>query len=225
VQIIAVGSPKGGVGKTTTAVTMATIAARSGLVVLLVDADSNRSALDWCSRAGDAIPVDITSGRDFGSLSRLRELTAYDLVVIDLPGAHEGAFEAVVTGDGGRPVADLLVAPTAPELMDMRPFIRVIESEVIPLGLPHLVVLTRVATEAARRANERREQLRARGLTVAETIIRRFVVYDEAIERSRTVLDVGGSHSYARIAEGEYRHLTAEALTALGTTLEAHRGA
>lgn len=51
---------------------------------------------------------------------------------------------------------------------------------------------------------------------VAETTIRDYVIYREALERSRTVLDVGGWRSYARRAERDYQALTDEILTTLG---------
>jgi chromosome partitioning protein len=159
-RILAVGSPKGGVGKTTTAVTLAALAAREfQLRTLLVDADANRSALDWTARAGDAIPVDAVDGRDLTLLRQLRRATGYDLAVIDLPGAREGAFEAILAGDGG-PVADLLIVPTEPEVMAVLPVERVIRHEVAPLGLAHLVTLCRVDPQALGRAADYRAQLR-----------------------------------------------------------------
>lgn len=219
------GSPKGGVGKTTTAVTMATILARAGWGVLLVDCDANSSALDWCQDSGEAIPLDVTDGQDLTALRRLRYAGGYDLAVVDLPGARVGAFETVLTpagtGRAGLPpqlaVADLLVVPTSPELMDLRPVVRVVRDEVIPLRLAHLLVLTRVDPLAMARAHNRQTELRQTfGLTVAHTVIREYVIYREALERSRTVLDVGGEQSYARRAEQDYRALTAEVTATLG---------
>lgn len=216
-KVVAVGSPKGGTAKSTTAVTVATIAARQGHRVLLVDCDANRSALDWCHDAGDAIPLDVSDGRDLRTLRQLRQARGYDLVVVDLPGARAGAFEAILRPDGETaPIADLLVVPTSPELMDLRPVIRVLRSEVIPLGLPHLVVLTRVDPQALNRARDRRQELRWNyRLAVAETIIRDYVIYREALERSCTVLDIGGWRSYARRAEQDYRALSTEVFTAV----------
>ncbi len=221
-RILAVGSPKGGVGKTTTAVTLAALAAReAGLRTLLVDADANRSALDWCARAGDPIPVEAVDGRALPRLRQLRRAAGYDLAVVDLPGAREGAFEAILAGDGG-PVADLLVVPTEPEVMAVLPVERVIRREVAPLGLAHLVTLCRVDPQALGRTTDYRAQLRTGyGLTVAEATIRSYTVYRDARERFRTVLDVGGAHSYARIAESDYRALAGEAFGALGIPLTA----
>lgn len=217
-RIVAVGSPKGGVGKTTTAVTLAAVAVRSGLSVLLVDGDANRSAMDWAEQSGDALPVDVSDGQDVAELRRLRAADGYDLAIVDLPGARAGAFDAVLTGDGSAPVADLLVAPTAPEVLDLRPVLRVVRTEVHPLGLACLVAFTRVPTSALGRARDRQVELRAAGVEVAETIVRRYSVYDEAVERGCTVLDVPGQHSYARAAEDDYRALAAEVFTAAGLT-------
>ncbi|QJY51239.1 AAA family ATPase [Pseudonocardia broussonetiae] len=217
-RIVAVGGPKGGAAKTTTAVTLAAVAARSGLSVLLVDGDANRSASDIADAAGDALPLDVADGQDPRALRRLRELDGYDLALVDLPGAREGAFEAVLQGDG-RPVADLLVVPSAPEAMDLRPTLRVVRGEVIPLGLPYLLAFTRVSTPALPRARERQAELRGAGLVVAETVVRRYAVYDEAVERGGTVLDIPGLHSYARLAEADYRALADEVLAAVDLQL------
>lgn len=216
-RIVAVGSPKGGVGKTTTAVTLAAIAARVlALRVLLVDADPNRSALDWADASGDAIPVDTADGRDLAALRRLRRAGEYDLAVVDLPGAHAGAFEAILAGEGGRPVADVLIVPTEADVMSVRPVVRVVRGEVAPLGLAHLIVLSRVHPVATGRAALYQAQLRAYGLTVADATIRSYSVYREALEASQVVLDVGSAHSLARHAERDQRHLAREALALAG---------
>lgn len=214
---LAIGSPKGGVGKTVTSVHLATIAAAVlGLRVLLIDGDENRSSLDWVTRAGDSSPIDVAPGTP-DEVRRLRRGTGYDLAVVDLPGAREGAFQAVLTGDGDGPVADYLLVPTGAEVMDLRPVVRVVRHEVVPLGLPYAVVFTRVPTEAVPRARERQAQLRTgSGLSVASTVVRRYAVVDEAVEKSVTVLDIAGAHSYARRVEDDYRALAAETFGAMG---------
>lgn len=217
-RTLAIGSPKGGVGKTVTSVHLANIAARMlGLRVLLVDGDENRSALDWVSRGGDQMPgVDVASGSP-DEIAALRRGKGYDLAVVDLPGAREGAFRAALAGENGVPVCDYLLVPSGPEVMDIRPVVRVVRAEVIPTGVPYALVFTKVPTEAIPRARERQAQLRAgMGLSVATTVVRRYVVVDEAIERNVTVLDMpGGTHSTARRVEEDYRGLAAETFTAL----------
>lgn len=222
---LAIGSPKGGVGKTVTSVHLATIAAAVlGLRVLLVDGDENRSSLDWVTRAGDASPLDVAPGTP-DEVRRLRRGSGYDLAVVDLPGAREGAFQAVLTGTGDGPVADYLLVPTGAEVMDLRPVVRVIRHEVIPLGLPYALVLCKVPTEALPRARERQARLHASsGLSVAATIVRRYTIVDEAVEKNLTVLDIPGGHSYARRVEDDYRALAAETFGAMGMDVAKLRG-
>src|SRR5690349_3787450 len=88
-RIVATAGPKGGTGKSTTAVTVAHAAALDGARVLVVDADPNRTSADWIEQADDAVPVDIAEGSDARSLARIRHVRGYDLAVVDLPGARE----------------------------------------------------------------------------------------------------------------------------------------
>lgn len=213
-KILAVGSPKGGVGKTTTAVTLAAIAAQVlSLRVLLIDADANESALSWARRADDdAMPFDIAPGAARpDELHKLRLDRRHDLTIVDLPGAREGGFSAMLTGADGRPTADTMLVPVQPEVMDLEPVVRVLRHDVIPLELPYLVALTKVDTASLSRAQARQNELRADlGLQVAATVVRRYSAYNEARERFTTVIDLPGRRSHARTAEAEYRALAAE---------------
>ena len=213
---LAIGSPKGGVGKTVTAVHLAAIAARKlDMRVLVVDGDPNHSSLDWLTKGGDTIGVDVAPG-DPGEVRKLRRAAGYDLIVVDLPGAREGAFEAMLTGEGG-PVADYLLMPTRPEVMDLRPVVRVARTEVVAAGLRYALAFTAVPIEAVPRARERQAELRTGpGLAVADTVIRRYVAVDEAVERACTVLDIPGRHHYARRVEADYTALAGETLGAMG---------
>jgi hypothetical protein len=46
--------------------------------------------------------------------------------------------------------------------------------------------------------------------------VRAYTVFNEAVEKSQTVLDIPGRHTYARRGEADYRDLAAETLPHLG---------
>lgn len=217
-KILAVGGPKGGVGKTTTAVTLSAVAARAGLAVLLVDADRNRSAEEWAGATGDNLPVDLATADSPEELSRLRTATGFDLVVVDLPGAREGGFEIMLRGAEGEPVPDLLVTPSSPETMDLRPTLRVLRGEVAPLGLDYRLTLTRVPHYALPRARQSLDMLAAAGVLVARTLIRQYSAYPDALDQDSTVLDLPGRS--AERARADYRDLAAELFTAVGLDVD-----
>lgn len=219
-KILAVAGPKGGVGKSTEAAHIAAIAGRDyKLNVLLNDADPNASAFRYADRGDEnAMPFDISqaTGAQASHLAQLRRRRHYDLAVVDTAGERKGGFEAMLRGAEDRPVADLLVMPVRPRQMDLEPVVDVLRTEVIPLGVPYMLVFTMVRTVALHIAQQRQLELQQLGFTVANAIIRDFAVYEDAHERGVTVLDLPGQRSKARSAEAEQRALTYEALKAIG---------
>src|ERR1700722_17019615 len=85
-KVIAILNQKGGVGKTTLAVHLATAFARKNRRVLLVDADPQGSALDWAA-ARHGQPLFPVVGLPKNSIHKeLPALAAnFDLVIIDGP--------------------------------------------------------------------------------------------------------------------------------------------
>lgn len=116
---VVVGTLKGGVAKTTTAVFLGFGLAADGSRVLLVDADPQAKTLsDWRGLAGEGWPdnlvvsahVDARSlGRDVQGLSQ-----SFDHVVIDVGGEDDMLLSAALS------IADELVAPVAPSLSEIR---------------------------------------------------------------------------------------------------------
>ncbi len=77
-KIIAIANGKGGSAKTTTAVNLAGILS-TDRTVLLVDTDPQGSAAWWGERAG----LDIAQEQDPSTLGKLRQVSGYDVVVVD----------------------------------------------------------------------------------------------------------------------------------------------
>lgn len=219
-KVLAVGGPKGGVGKTTVALNIATYASRElGLNVFLADADPNRSSLDAALAAGDGMPFDVAPGLDHERLVELHRSRKYDLVVVDLPGAREsGALAALLQGHERTAAVDGLVLPTRPKVMDIRPFRRVLRDEIAPIGVPVLVVMVRVDYRQTRQAAERRAEIEAWGYQVAQQYTRQLDAHDDALERHVPLMDLprGGRRSSVRAAEREYRLMAAECLEFVG---------
>lgn len=108
---IAIVNSKGGVGKTTSAVYLATAAARDGQTVELWDADVQGSAYEWALQAEE-------EGRPLefpvlpATLPRLRRgAPAGEWVIIDTPPGHQELMQAAVE------TADLVLVPIDPSVM------------------------------------------------------------------------------------------------------------
>lgn len=120
-KIIAIGNLKGGTGKSTLAVNLAcALGSAASSRAVLVDADSQGTALEWAARgrlpvAVEAMPFEPETDRDGTWLRTVNGLAAEnDFVVVDLP-PHLGAsiIPALVA-------ADLFVVPVTPSGADIK---------------------------------------------------------------------------------------------------------
>lgn len=219
VKIVAVGGPKGGVGKTTTTVALASVFAEHapGTKHLVVDADPNRNALLYVQAIGELLPEVDTGTADAETVSHLRHVTGYDFVWIDLPPTREsGQLSAILDGDGGGPVADLLVVPMIPAAFDLWSTAPWIEADVAPSGVPYGIVLSKVRPVSLAEALEWRAQLEAQHLDTFATLLREYKAVTEAQAAGRPLTRYGGKHSGARTAEDDYRSLAREVAKRLG---------
>ena len=122
---------KGGVAKTTSAVYLATAAARRGVDVVLVDADPQGSALEWAAdAAADPLPFPVVPAPRPLVVDTDRELTIVDTP----PGTAQVIQEAI-------DVADLVIVPTGVSPLDVR---RVWPTLEITAHRPTAVLLTGV---------------------------------------------------------------------------------
>jgi cellulose biosynthesis protein BcsQ len=220
--VLAVASPKGGVGKTVMSVNLAVFAARlMRLHVMLTDTDDTRCAYDWIEPASDEhMPIDVAYGADDPeSVAQLRDAD-YDLVVLDLAGARTGHFQRLLKGNKGKPAVDFLLVPTRAEHMDLKPVVRVVDEEIKPLEMPYLMVFSRVTHHGMDRAMARRDELRENGFNVAQRIVREYSTHNEASEVHKTVLDLPGKHSKARSAEKDLSRVGIEVFGQMGLDTE-----
>lgn len=135
-MIISAVNAKGGVGKTTTTIFVATELARRGHHVRVIDLDRQGSALDWAERAeenGDPLPfeVEVSIPRQLPRIAG--RLADGEIIVIDAPPGDETAIEAAIE------ISDFVILPTRATAADLT---RVWEIRDALDDTPHAVLLT-----------------------------------------------------------------------------------
>lgn len=159
-KIIAIVSQKGGSGKTTLAVHIATRAAQAGHESCVIDTDPQATAAVWSDWRGDFLPVVVTSPP--ARLARTIESAkknGVDFVVIDTPPhADASAREAIK-------VADIVLVPTKPRAFDLAA-LEPIADLVSYAKKPSFVVLNSVPAGATVLTEDARVTAREMGLDI-----------------------------------------------------------
>lgn len=113
-MIISVLNQKGGVGKTTLSIHIASALALMNKSVLLIDADTQRSALDWAAtRQKDALfnVAGISSASIHKEVRLFRP--RYDFIIIDGPPRIHDVARAIIA------TSDLILIPAQPSPYDI----------------------------------------------------------------------------------------------------------
>ena len=186
--VIAFANPKGGAGKTTSALLLATELALGGASVTIIDADPEKWISQWGALEGKpegvAILSDVTEDTVVDRIEEASETAQF--VIVDL----EGTASLMVASAIG--MADLVVIPVQGSSMDARggaKTVRLIRNQerMARRAIPHAVVLTRTGAAVTSRALRNvADQLRAGGVDVFGTPI---------VERAafRDLFDFGGT--------------------------------
>ena len=186
-MIIGVLNQKGGVGKTTLAVNIAAALARTGQRVLLIDADSQGSALDWAAaREGD--PLFAVVGLPKPSIHKELALVGegYDVVVIDgPPRVTDLARSAIMASD----VVLIPVQPSPYDIWAADEVVKLIqEASVFKENLKSVFVINRkIANTAIGR--DVREALEAYDLPTLKASIVQRVAFAEAAAVGKAIYE------------------------------------
>lgn len=175
--VVAFASQKGGVGKTTVAMSYAAVAAESARV-LLVDVDEQMSASEWAGRVpDDEQTFDIASAVDPSLLARLAE-QPYDIVVVDCPGHLDGHGVIPAVLDA----ADYVVLVTDPKYLSFSPLARSIVQVVAPSNVPYRVLINNVDMSKGGRNKEAaaRQALEQNSIPVFQSFVRSYAVHENA---------------------------------------------
>lgn len=186
--VMSFANPKGGAGKTTTALLLASELASKGARVAIIDADPEKWISQWGSLPGKPDNIEIVSEVTEDSIVDLIEdaATRAQFVVVDL----EGTASLMVANAIG--MSDLVVIPTQGSSMDAKggaKTIRLIRNQerMARRPIPHAVVLTRTSAAVTSRALRNvQEQLVQAGIEVFATAIVERAAY-------RDLFDYGGA--------------------------------
>jgi len=139
-------NPKGGAGKSTAAVILATQLARNGAEVTILDADPNKPVSEWARRGVPenlSVIADISEATIIDEIDAAAEKTAF--VVVDL----EGTASMMVAYAISR--ADLVVIPTQASQLDAKQAARAVnlikqQERAFRKSIPFSILFTRTSS-------------------------------------------------------------------------------
>ena len=201
-RTLAIISQKGGVGKSTLAVHVATEAQTQGQRVLLLDLDPQGSAMEWANRRGD-LPPDV-SGANPASVAKEVEQAktdGYDLVVIDTaPHADHAALQAAR-------VADTVVIPCRPSTFDLAAISATLD--LCKLANKRSTVVINAAPIRSKVKEEAEEAIREKGGAVCPVVVHQRVAFQHCMIDGRTASEFEPDGAAAREIVSLLAHLKA----------------
>jgi len=175
-KIIAVANQKGGCGKTTTTINLASGLMERGHRVCIVDADPQGSSLDWAAQAtsnGHNAPFVMGLARPevYKELEKITDI--YDFIIVDSPSGHSPFVLEIAAGlvKG----ADLIIIPVLPSGLDIwatRQTVEMIQArQLITDGSPQAFILLNQIRSNTKLSQEVRESIGQFGVNLARAEI------------------------------------------------------
>ena len=187
-KIISIANPKGGTGKTTTAVHLARALQLAGMDTILLDTDPQQSALSWygLDALGGALPVSAVPHTAIESTVK-SNANKYDLIVIDGAAKLEATQMVPLLK-----VSDVMLLPCQPSPLDIWGCATLADAAAARMeavGRPVSRFLVTRAVHGTALAADVTEALVAQGLPVLETRLHQRVAFAEAFAAGETVLE------------------------------------
>lgn len=198
IKILSIISQKGGVGKSTTAVHIASAAVTEGLKVLLVDADAvSRSAKEWASERDlnqplvvaaydeddEAPPTEETLIEKIKIFVEAGEDEGFDLIVIDCPPYLRGLPSRI------NHLSDFTLLPIKPNFNDIRTLTRTIHQIEGHYSILLSQCKPRVLGLETAKTKEARELLTHAGMNVCPVQITLRESFSDSLNDGSSVLE------------------------------------
>ena len=170
--VISFASPKGGVGKSTSALVLASGLSQAGASVTVIDGDPNRTLETWASETSDPGFECRTLPSDNAIIDEIEEsAAASQFVIVGLEGTANLAISRAISR------TDLVIIPLQASPVDARQASRAIklvvdEGRALRREIPYRMLFTRVNPAIATRdEKEIRSQFRGAGIPTFETAL------------------------------------------------------
>jgi chromosome partitioning protein len=185
--VIGIVSPKGGSGKTTTAVHLARSIQETGDSVAILDTDPQGSALAWASKRGDGPLIPVLDG-DTDAVQRVlnRKGPEYAVVVIDGAAKIEPRTGHVIGA------SDVCLVPVQPTPLDAWGAEQVVET-VAGSGTPAAFLITQQKPRTNLASQEAEGLEQKYDLPVLDARLSHRVAFAESMFGGSTALDTTGA--------------------------------
>ncbi len=201
---IAIVSQKGGSGKTTLAVHIATRAAQAKNESCVVDTDPQATAAAWSDWRGDFLPVVVTApparlGRTIDSAKK----QGVDFIVIDTPPHADAAAREAIKA------ADIVLIPTKPRAFDLaalEPIADLVEFT----KTPAFVVLNAVPSGATRIAKDARDAAKSMGLKMCPVELGDRAAFHKSSAKGETASEINPESKAAKEIDKLWKWLSKE---------------
>ncbi len=204
-MIIAIANNKGGVGKSTLAVHLATWLHRRGRSVILADCDTQQSSSEWMREVQPDLRTETYRDADailneFPSLKNDAEF-----IIADGPGSNSETSRALLL------LADFALVPCKASMLEVRALAKVTEvlrqAQDIRGGMPPSVIVLSMVGKNYRLTKDMKDAATALSLPVASTSVTLRQIYADAPGQGTVVWDM---KARTRDAANELDQLFAE---------------
>ncbi|MBB93006.1 MAG: cobyrinic acid a,c-diamide synthase [Rhodobacteraceae bacterium] len=201
-KTIALICQKGGTGKTTLAISLATEAIAAGLTVAIIDLDPQVSACEWSDIRQQEAPVviDAQPARIDTVVTRARDM-GVDLLLIDTAGRTEQAALA------GARVADLVLVPLQPSVIDLKTIRATTDLINLAGDKQRAAVLTRVKP-FGNRHTETAQWLEQQGMPVCPATIGDRITFQDAYAQGAGAIEIDPRSKAASEISEVYKYVS-----------------
>jgi len=221
--IVAFANSKGGAGKSTSAVILATELALKGAAVTVLDADPNKPVSEWAGREGR--PENLTVIADISEKTIIDEIEAAaqktPFVIVDL----EGTASMMVAYAISR--ADLVIIPMQGSQLDAKEAAKTIrlikqQERAFTKRIPYAVLFTRTSSAIRPRTLQHiQDEFRKHGIRCFQTQVHEREAYRALFSFGGTLESLNRGHvSNLDSAVGNARAFAAEAISMLREVAE-----